>query len=196
MKYDPTRKIPPAIFGKLADQYYQYALEWCQYPKWTIEETANLLTGCVPHRKMFLRGRAHRALDAEVLQTENKIRGALGDDLQVVKSRKYFGKTYIDSSNIISWAPKVGIVVPSDLVNAHREIRLQWESNGYTTPCMQALEWIIKNYWEHADLREPPTSGEIIQALPEQFPSLSGVECDMVERVTRHPITRADQSSI
>ena len=47
----------------------EYALEWCLYPHWTSEETANVLTGCVPHRAMCLKGKDHKALDEEVLAT-------------------------------------------------------------------------------------------------------------------------------
>ncbi|HAK50854.1 MAG TPA: hypothetical protein DCM54_02975 [Gammaproteobacteria bacterium] len=192
MDNDKTRKVPPGIYHKFPKQYYQYALKWCSYANWTIEETANLLTGCVPHRNMFLKGEGHKELDTEILHTENKVRGALGKELRVVKSHKYFGKTYIDSGNILEWAPHAGIVVPADLLKAHKEIPLQWEANGYATPCILAFEWVVKNYWEDANLREPPTAGEIIQALLQQFPVLTGAECDMVERITRHPLTPPD----
>jgi len=187
-----THLVTPGVFKKLPKQYYQYALQWCSFANWTIEETANLLTGCVPHREMFLKGIGHKDLDAEVLANENKVRTALGKLLKTVKSRKFFGKTYIDSSNIIDWALQNDIVVPVDLLKAHGEIRRQWEQSGYTTPCLAAAEWVVKNFWEQASLREPPNSGKIIQALLQQFPELSGTECDMIERITRHPIARPD----
>ena len=67
-----------------------------------------------------------------------------------------------------------------------------YNSEKYTTPCLEAVRWVVENFWEHANLREPPTSGAIIQALLQQFPELSGAECDLIEKVTRHPVTRMD----
>ena len=188
-----TRLIEPnLLFFKFPDEYYQYALEWCSYPHWTIEETANLLTGCVPHRAMFLKGKEHAVLDDEVLATENLIRAALHDELVVVKSRKYFGKTYLLSEQIFEWATRNGIVIPKDLAKAEQMIRHRYQGDHYTTPCLEAANWVVENFWEHANLREPPTAGAIIQALLQQFPELSGAECDMVEKIARHPLTRMD----
>jgi hypothetical protein len=187
---DQTEETSPELFDKLPLQYYQYALEWCSYPRWSLEETANLLTGCVPHRPMFLKGDAHRRLDDEVLHTENQVRAAIGGVLKLVKSRKYFGKTYLDSRNIVDWALQAGIEVPDELTTAEKEIRFKWNSLQYTTPCMEAAEWAIAKFWERADLREPPSSGTIIQALLQQFPELSGEDCTMVETMTRHPLVR------
>jgi hypothetical protein len=180
------------LFLKHPDEYYQYALEWCSYPHWTIEETANLLTGCVPHREMFIRGKVHTLLDDEVLVTENKIRAALHDELKVVKSQKYFEKTYLLSEQIFDWALRHHILVPKNLAKAEQVIRHRYKAEHYTTPCLDAVQWTVENFWEHANLREPPTSGAIIQALLQQFPELSGAECDLVERITRHPLTRLD----
>lgn len=195
-----THQLPRAIisphrnplFEKLPDQYYGYALQWCAYPRWTLEEAANLLTGCVPHRPMFLRGDTHRALDADVLANENKIRAALGKDLTIVESKKYFDKTYIDSSNVIAWAISAAITVPGALLQAQRESLVHRKKHGYLTPCMAAANWVVRNFWEQADLREPPTAGEIINALLQQFPDLSPDECQMVEYITRHPAARPD----
>jgi hypothetical protein len=188
-----TRLIEPnLLFFKFPNEYYQYALEWCSYPHWTIEETANLLTGCVPHRAMFLKGKEHAVLDDEVLTTENLIRAALHDELVVVKSRKYFGKTYLLSEQIFEWATRNGIVIPKDLAKAEQMIRHRYQGDHYTTPCLEAANWVVENFWEHANLREPPTAGAIIQALLQQFPELSGAECDMVEKIARHPLTRLD----
>lgn len=180
------------LFDKLPDQYYGYALQWCAYPRWTIEEAANLLTGCVPHRQMFLRGENHKILDAEVLATENKIRVALGRDLTVVESKKYFDKTYIDASNVIDWAVSTAITVPEALLKAQRESRSHRQQHGYLTPCMAAANWVVDTFWKPADLREPPTEGEIINALLQQFPNLAPDECQMVEYITRHPAARPD----
>jgi hypothetical protein len=183
---------PRLLFLKFPDEYYHYALEWCSYPHWTIEETANLLTGCVPHRAMFLKGKEHAALDDEVLATENLIRAALHKDLLVIKSRKYFGKTYLLSEQIFEWAARNGIVIPKDLAKAEQMIRHRYQRDHYTTPSLEAAKWVVENFWEHANLREPPTAGAIIQALLQQFPELSGAECDMVEKMARHPLTRLD----
>ncbi len=184
--------MPNRLFLKFPDEYYQYALEWCSYPHWTTEETANLLTGCVPHRAMFLKGKEHVALDDEVLATENLIRAALHDELTVVKSRKYFGKTYLLSEQIFEWATRKRIVIPKDLAKAEQMIRHRYQGDHYTTPCLEAANWVVENFWEHANLREPPAAGAIIQALLQQFPELSGAECDMVEKMARHPLTRLD----
>ena len=180
------------MFLKNASVYYQYALEWCSYPHWTIEETANLLTGCVPHRTMFLRGDVHAALDEEVLATENLVRADLNKKLEVVKSRKYFGKTYLLSEQVFAWANRKGVVIPRELARAEEVVRNRYKGTQYTTPCLEAARWVVLNYWENANLREPPASGAIIQALLQQFPELSGHECDMIEQITRHPLTRLD----
>lgn len=179
-------------FYKYPKEYYRYALKWCSYAHWTIEETANLLTGCVPHREMFLRGKKHAFLDEEVLATENKIRSAINAGLRVVKSRKHFGRTYLEREEVFDWVAREKILIPNDLKRAEREIRLKVDSGVYTTPCLDAVKWVVENFWEGADLREPPTAGAIIQALLQEFPDLSGTECDMVEQISRHPFSRPD----
>lgn len=181
-----------ALFLKFPQEYYQYAVQWCSYPHWTIEESANLLTGCVPHREMLLRGKDMAAVDSEVLVTENLLRAALHSDLEVVKSQKYFGKTYLLSEQVMDWAKTHGLEIPEDLLKAEAVVTHRYQAESYTTPCIQAITWVVENFWEHANLREPPTSGSIIQALLQQFPELSGAECDMVERVARHPLARPD----
>ena len=181
-----------ALFLKLPEEYYQYALQWCAYPHWTLDEAANLLTGCVPHREMFLRGPEHVELDEQVLATENLLRAALNDELQVVKSRKHFGKTYLISEQVFAWAKNHHFPLPDDLVKAEQLVRHRYVSDGYTTPCLEAARWVVDNFWKRANLREPPRSGVIIQALLQEFPELSGAECDMVEKITRHPLARLD----
>lgn len=181
-----------ALFLKLPDTYYQYAIEWLSYPHWTLEETANLLTGCVPHRQMFLRGEDHKQLDMEVLETENRIRAALKTDLEVVKSQKYFGKTYLLSQHALDWAKQQKLELPADLLKAEETVNHRYTGERYTTPCLEAISWTIENFWEHANLRDPPSAGAIIQAMLQEFPELSGQECDWVEKVTRHPLTRPD----
>lgn len=185
----PSSRNP--LFWKLPEQYYAYAVQWCMYPRWTLEETANLLTGCVPHREMFLKGDSHRELDQEVLDTENRIRAALGSGLRIVESKKYFDRTYIDSSNVIDWAMGQAITLPEELLRAWRETRQQRDRHGYTTPCMQAIGWLVEKYWDQADLRAPPSQGELIKALLQEFPDLTPDECMMVEAVARHPVARA-----
>lgn len=180
------------LFTRLPSQYYGYALQWCAYPRWTIEEAANLLTGCVPHREMFLKGEEHRALDEQVLANENRIRAALGKTLRVVESKKYFAKTYIDASNILDWARSESIVIPNELLKAHRETHLHREMHGYKTPCMIAIDWTVENFWQNADLRDPPKPGEIVHALLQAFPELTPEECELVERVSRHPAAKVD----
>ncbi len=177
------------LFLKMPPQYYQYARKWCLYPRWTVEETANLLTGCVPQRPMFLRGEQHKALDDEVLTVENQIRLALGKGLKVVENRRYFERIYLDSRVAIDWARQVGIA-PEALLRADQETLRHRELHGYSTPCMEAIAWVVERYWSCADLRDPPTGGEIIVALLQQFPLLSPEECEMVEHITRHPVAR------
>ena len=193
------RKFPApghdGLFLQLPEAYYHYALEWCAYPHWTLAEAANLMTGCVPHRPMFLKGDAHKQLDLQVLENENRIRSAIkGPDqrLDLVKSRKYFGKAYLLSEQVFTWIEKENIDVPGELIKAEQVVHHRFNSDQYTTPCLEAARWVVENFWEHANLREPPTQGAIIQALLQQFPALSGQECDWVERVTRHPLARPD----
>lgn len=187
------RNITPGknpLFGKLPEQYYHYALQWSMYPRWTLEESANLLAGCVPHREMLLRGEAHRRLDAEVLEYENKIRGALDKELIRVESRKYFSKIYLERDNLMNWAMSQDFEVPRDLVRAYREAHRQRQIHGYRTPALEAVDWVVRNFWTSADLREPPNQGEIVQALLQAFPALSPQECEMIEHITRHPAAR------
>ena len=179
------RKDP--LFRKLPPQYYGYALQWSFYPRWTIEEAANLLTGCVPHREMLLKGEAHRQLDAEVLEIENLIRAALGNELTEVENKRYFSKVYIDSSQILAWAESAGIRIPDDLIKAWHETRHQQAVYGYTTPGLTAAQWVVAQFWENADLRDPPKRGEIVHALLQKFPELTPEECEAVETITRHP---------
>lgn len=188
LEEDPHRN---PLFHKLPPQYYGYAVQWFAYPRWTVEETANLLTGCVPHREMFLRGDTHRELDEEVLRNENRVRLSLGKGLRIVESKKYFEKTYIDCANVIEWARSQDISVPDDLIRAQRESRAQRELYGYKTPCMIAVDWVVETFWEQADLRDPPTAGVILHALLQQFPELDPQECEMIEHITRHPAASA-----
>ncbi len=180
------------LFNRLPGQYYHYCLEWFSYPNWSVDETANLLAGCVPHRRMFMKGDDNKQLDQLVLETENKIRAALGADLKVVKTPRYSGKTYIDSANVVEWALSNDIVVPRDLAKAEEEIRRSWQTTAYSTPCMKATEWVVANFWEQANLRMPPRPATIIEALRWQFPELSSDERESVEMVTRHPHARDD----
>ncbi len=187
-----TRNIRKhALFLKMPEEYYEYALQWCAYDHWTIEEAANLFTGCVPHRPMFLRGEDHVALDEEVLANENLIRAVLKTKLEVVRSRKYFEKTYIKSAEVMAWAKTCAALdLTDELIKAESVISHRYQSEKYTTPCIDAAKWVIENFWESANLREPPTSGAIIQALLHKYPDLSGVECDMIEKMTRHPLAK------
>ena len=189
---DPRPHRNP-LFRRLPDQYYTYAVQWCFYPRWTIEETANLLTGCVPHREMFLRGDEHKQLDEEVLSNENRVRAALGKELKVVETKKYFERTCIDSANVIEWARSQGLEVPELLLRAQRETRSQRELHGYLTPCMAAVNWVVEAYWETADLRDPPSKGEIVSALLQEFPDLSPQECEMIEHIARHPVAQMEE---
>lgn len=178
------------LFLKHPPQYYGYALQWAMYPKWTIEEAANLLCACVPHRKMLQAGSENQQLDIEILEIENRIRRALGKDLDIIKSKKYFSTLYVDHQHLINWARKEHIVIPNDLMKAKIASEQHTQIHGYTTPSLEALHWVVENYWQQADLREPPTSVEIIQALLGEFPNLSGEECDKIEYISRHPYAR------
>jgi len=178
------------LFLKMPSAYYRYALQWCVYSKWTVAETANLLTGCVPHRPMFLRGEDHKALDDEVLVNENKVRLALNNELETSRSKKYFAETYIRTINILPWARKTGIAVPLQLMSAARQVQQEADSVSYTTPMLEACDWVVASYWQAGDLREPPSEGEIIQAVLQQFPDLTGPESEMVETVCRHPYAK------
>lgn len=188
-----ARDISPGknpLFGKLPDQYYGYAMQWSFYPRWSIEEAANLLTGCVPHREMFLRGKEHEQLDAEVLTNENRIRTALGKALTPVVNKKYFSRTYVESNELIEWAMAQDMDFPAELFNAYREAHRQREIHGYRTPAMEAVDWVVEHFWQRADMREPPNAGEIVQALLQAFPDLEPEECEMVEHITRHPAAK------
>lgn len=188
-----SRSDNHAIFGKFPSVYYGYALKWCHYTKWTIEEAANLLAGCVPHRPMLLPGNEHASLDQEVLEIENKIRAAAGVELEVIERRRYFGNTFIKRTDLLDWAARQDMVIPAELDKASAEARSRQGETGYSTPCLDAARWVVRTWWLNADLRDPPTSGQIIQALLQQFPRLTGEECEMIEKITRHPVAKPDE---
>ena len=184
-----TLSVNP-LFLKHPPQYYGYALQWAMYPKWTVEEAANLLSACVPHREMLLPGSKNKQLDGEILELENRIRRALGKELEIIKSKKYFSTLYVDHQNLITWAKKEHIPVPNDLLKAKLETEQHTKIYGYSTPCLEALSWVLENYWQQADLRDPPSASAIIQSILGEFPNLSGEECDMIEFIARHPYAR------
>ncbi|MCB1647799.1 MAG: hypothetical protein KDI36_20235, partial [Pseudomonadales bacterium] len=167
------------IFTWQSDAYDDYALQWCVYSRWTLEEAANLLSGCVPHRPMFLRGDAHYALDEKVLEMENRLRRAIGKTLSVSRSRKYFSRSYLNRDEVLDWAEQEGILQQTRLPEALRFHRRQ--TGTYTTPQLEAAKWLVENFWQHADLRDPPSRGQIIHHMLQAFPELSGAECEQVE---------------
>jgi len=181
------------LFRRLPPQYYSYALQWCAWPRWTVEETANLLVGCVPMRDLFLRGNEHRAIDDDVVAMENRIRAALDKGLTRISTRKYFDETWIASTEVLEWAHREGIEPPEPLLEAWHEVRHDRAVHGYRTRAMAAVDWVVERYWDGADLRDAPTRGEIVAALLQAFPELTVEECEMVEHITRHPAAVTDR---
>ncbi len=175
------------LYRKAARQYYAYALQWWAYPRWTVEETANLLNGCVPIRPLLLRGDDHRQTDDEVVELENRLRADIGARLTRISNRRYFDKTYVASAEVLPWAQEQDIAIPADLLRAEKEYKRDREHHGYRTPAMAALDWVVERFWQGADLRDPPGRGEIIQALLQNYPSLTPEECEMIEAIARHP---------
>lgn len=170
------------------DEYYNTALQWFLYPTWTIDEAANLLSGCLPKRQMFQPGEHNTILDQKVLETENHIRRALGVALDAASSKKYFAPIEIQHEQLIQWATKEGLNLPEQLLRAIEHA--QKERGHYTTPCLEAIEWTQEQFWRNANFRDPPTKGEIIHALLQAFDALDHEECIMVEHICRHPLTR------
>jgi hypothetical protein len=171
-----------------ADEYYNTALQWFLYPTWTIDEAANLLTGCLPKREMFQPGEHNAKIDQNVLETENHIRRALGGSLEAASSKKYFAPIEIQHEKLIQWATRQDLILRESLLTAFEHA--QRERVKYTTPCLEAIEWTREHFWRNADFRDPPTKGVVIQALLQAFADLDHEECIMVEYMCRHPLTR------
>lgn len=187
MKSDAS-PVGDALFLRLPAEYAAYARRWCSYHKWSVEEAANLLAGCVPTRELFLRGQAHRDLDDEIVAIENRLRSALGNQLTPISRKKYFDDTWVSAAEVMAWAAAEGMDIPEALAAAWQDSQA---TGTYRTPAMAALAWVVDRYWEHCDPRDAPTQGEIVAALLQAFPELSVEECEMVEHIARHPASRS-----
>lgn len=172
--------------------YSRAARRFCVYSRWTVEEAANLLCGCLPDRELFLPGPANRTTDDRVVEMENRIRTALDHLITRLASRRYFDKTWVPTADVFEWAEREGIEIPAPLAASRELASAEFERTGYSTPCMAAVSWAVDNFWQDADLRDPPTPGEVITAMLQAFPELTAAECEMVEYVARHPAARPD----
>lgn len=191
---DETRvNAPTELLDRVTQEYYGKALIWCSYDKWTVEETANLLCGCIPDRKMFGHGERNRRLDADVVSLSNRlISDIAAGKLEAVAAKRYFGKTFVRSTDVVPWARQSAIEVPDELLHAFASRdRRKDSAERYTTPYLDAVFWIIREFWQGADLGEAPTTEEVVRAVRAQFRDLSEPEARMLDKVTRHPDSRA-----
>lgn len=202
MSTDNTRQLgnapSPRAFeasSETAKLYYTAALQWFLYPTWTIDEAANLLSGCLPKRALFQPGESNQSLDQKVIETENLIRLELGKSLDAVNSKKYFAPVQVQRDQLMAWVLNSELALPRQLSAAYLTHSEQAEGAQYATPCLEAIDWVTGHFWHSTDLREPPTIGEIIQALLQRYPDLDYDECRMVEYVCRHPVTRQESPS-
>tara|TARA_R110002072_G_scaffold56097_12_gene145614 strand:+ start:4387 stop:4998 length:612 start_codon:yes stop_codon:yes gene_type:complete len=197
MATDNTKQLGnihlPRSFAARSEEdklFYTTALQWFLYPTWTIDEAANLLSGCLPKREMLQPGKLNEALDQKVIETENLIRRELGKSIDSLSSKKYFAPIQVSRDQLMDWALTQKPPLPKILQSAYEAHREQEKKPRYSTPCLEAIEWTSEQYWHDVDYRDPPTKGEIIQALLQRFPDLDHEECIMVEYVCRHPIAR------
>ena len=191
---DQTRgDAPTRPLHRATQEYFGKALIWWSYETWTVEETANLLCGCIPDRRMFGLGERNQEVDRQVVAMENLIRADLGEALQPVTAKRYFGRTFIRSRDVLSWAGRNHVEVPDELLKAfatrHQQTLVQ--GGAYTTPYLEAIAWIVKTFWQGVDLRDPPEAKAVVAAVRKQFQGLSEPEAQMLDRVTRHPAARA-----
>jgi hypothetical protein len=194
MSKDNTSQVNAAL-NAVNDQseqdqvFYQSALKWCLYEDWSIEEAANLFSGCLPKREMLQPGEANAELDSKVLESENNIRRALYKPLKPVNNKRYFTPLTFSRKQLMEWAFAQKLSLPPLLVNAHRA-QANSQRSGYMTPCLEAIQWTCTQFWKEVDFRHPPSQGEIVQALLQRFSDLDYEACIMVEYVCRHPDTR------
>jgi len=180
-----------ATFDHLPHEYFGYAVQWAEYETWSVEETANLLAGCVPHRPLFLKGDDHVSLDDTVIVWENRIRLALKEgSLVAFKHKRYFGKTFIKSTNLLDWVKHNNYTVPEELIRAFQLRRRRASDFTYTTPCLEAVKWTINHFWQDKHPDSAPLPRRIIKAMARKFPELSSAELEMIEYVCRQPATR------
>jgi len=179
-----------ATFGHLPHEYFGYAVQWAEYETWSVEETANLLAGCVPHRPLFLKGTDHADLDDTVITWENRVRLALKEgSLVAFKHKRYFARTFIKSQNLLDWVDAAGFHVPEELRRAFQLRRRRASDFTYTTPCLEAVNWTIHHFWEGKKPDQVPPPRKIIKTMRREFPELDDSELEMVEHICRHPTT-------
>lgn len=171
-------------------RYYNLALQWFLYDNWSIDEAANLFAGCLPQRQMLQPGAANEHLDEKVLESENKIRRALHKPLTPLNEKEYFAPLSFSKSQLMEWALEQKLALPPLLLDAYNAHINEQQKQGYSTPCTEAVKWTCDHFWQHADYREPPGQGEIVQALLQRFKELDHDECIMVEHICRHPLIR------
>ena len=168
---DETRiSAPTEVLDRVTQEYYGKALIWCSYDKWTVEESANQLCGCIPDRKMFGHGERNRRLDEAVVSVENKMLADITNGkLQAVQAKRYFGKTFVQSADVIPWALAADISIPDELLQARAARDRRKDPYGrYTTPYIEALFWIIREFWQGTDVREAPPTETVIEAVRSQ----------------------------
>ncbi len=198
---DETRiNAPTKPLDRVTREFYGKALIWCSYDKWiwcsydkwTVEETANLLCGCIPDRKMFGLGERNRRLDEAVVAVENRLLADVSrGELTAVRAKRYFGKTFIKRADVLPWAKREGIDVPAELIQAMSARERRKDPTGrYMTPYLDAIFWIIREFWQGHDLPDAPSPEEVVQAVRAEFRELSEPEARMLDRVTRHPDAR------
>lgn len=188
--------VRPKTSESAADrEYYRFALQWFLYEEWSIDEAANLFAGCLPTREMLQLGEQNEHLDEKVLESENQIRRAMQKALKPIDDKKYFAPLAFSRSELMKWALEQRLALPPLLLAAFEAHKTAQERPDYSTPCVDAVNWACKQFWQNADYRSPPSQGEVIQALLKQFRMLDHEECVMVEYVCRHPLMRKDNDA-
>ena len=182
------RKRQNPDYKKLGPNYKALAVEWCQRDVWTVDECANLFAGTSPHRPSRIAGSEHDELNHEVMKLRNLIANCVGISLPLVgKKRSNKGAMQFEKGDIITWAESKAIDVPEALVRADNAALNKQKIWRYSTPQLDALQWVVEYYWEgNGDYSTVPRQEEMIEILMEKF-SMSKNEALAIDRITRHP---------
>ena len=175
-------------YQTLGPNYEALAIEWCQRDIWTVDECANLFAGTSPTRPISMPGAAHDELNRKVMQLRNTIASCVGVSLILVsKKRLNKGANQFEKGDIIAWAESKTIDVPEALVRAANASANKLKIWQYSTPLLEALQWVVEHYWEgNADYSTVPRQQQMVETLMKRF-DLSKNEAVAIDRITRHP---------
>lgn len=167
--------------------FVQIVYEWVKLDYWSPEETANLLCGYHPRRERNLPGLD--IIDQRSIGIEKIILNCLGNSLegdQVKEGRKEVKRVRADA--VIPWAKSKDINVPHDLarvasaahpdaprlprLNQTHEFDIAQATDILTKHCtadIEAILWVIEEFWLNTERKRRPKQAEIVAALLERY---------------------------